>query len=203
MLNLHRADIPIIYNHKYFAQNFKRLGLKKLISTSYTPNSKPEELTSTYQPALFELESPEYDEVKTRTNGKIFTLTRDITGDGEINFNDFEWEYLKGDGDFRSEEVTKLRDEATVVATNPPFSLFREFVSWIRESPNKELKFSMIGNMNAITYKEIFPLIKENKMWKFEDMDADHVSAWSKGGVTDAANCEMLCKPHNRAKGNK
>lgn len=140
--------------------------MKKLISTSYAPNSKPEELASTYQPALFELESPEYDAVKTRNNGKIFTLTKDITGDGEINFNDFEWEYLKGDGDFRSEEVTKLRDEATVVAPPPFFfSLFREFMSWIRESPNKELKFSMIGNMNAITYKEIFPLIKENNMW--------------------------------------
>ena len=147
---------------KYFAQNFKRLGLKKLISTSYAPNSKPEELASTYQPALFELESEEYDEVKTRANGKIFTLTRDITGDGEINFNDFEWEYLKGDGDFRSEEVTKLRDEATHIITNPPFSLFREFVAWVEEA---EKQYSIIGNMNAITYKEIFPLIKDNKMW--------------------------------------
>jgi hypothetical protein len=147
---------------KYFAQNFKRLGLKKLISTSYAPNSKPEELASTYQPALFELESEEYDEVKTRANGKIFTLTKDITGDGEINFNDFEWEYLEGDGDFRSEEVTKLRDEANFILTNPPFSLFREFVAWVMEG---EVSFATIGNMNAITYKEVFPLMKENKMW--------------------------------------
>jgi hypothetical protein len=75
---------------KYFAQNFKTLGLKKLISTSYAPDSKP--LDVAYQPSLFELDSPEYDEEKTRSNGKIFTLMKDITGDGEINFADFEWE---------------------------------------------------------------------------------------------------------------
>ena len=73
-----------------------------------------------------------------------------------------KWDYLEGDGDFRSEEVTKLRDEADIVVTNPPFSLFREFLAWLVEG---DVKFSIIGNKNAITYKEVFPLIKENKMW--------------------------------------
>ncbi len=145
---------------KYFSQNFEKLGLKKLISTSYAPNSKPKEIP--YQPTLFELESENFDEEKTESNGKIFTLTRDKTANGVINFEDLEWEYLAGDGDFRSPEVTRLRDEADFIITNPPFSLFREFLVWIVTGRKK---FSIIGNSNAITYKEVFPLIKENKLW--------------------------------------
>ena len=145
---------------KYFAQNFERLGLKKLISTSYAPDSKPQELN--LQLTLFETQSPKFDKSKARANGKIFTLTRDTTGDKKINVNDLEWEYLKGDGDFRSAEVTALRDEADIIITNPPFSLFREFLDWIT-SANKKLV--IIGNMNAITYKETFRLIKDNKLW--------------------------------------
>ncbi len=145
---------------KYFAQNFDTFGLKKLISTSYAPNSKPK--TVPYQPALFELEDERFDEVKTKANGKIFTLTRDTSGDKRIDVDDLEWSYLDGDGDFRSEEVTKLRDEADVIITNPPFSLFREFLFWILSGSKR---FSIIGNMNAITYKETFPLIKGNEMW--------------------------------------
>ncbi len=72
-------------------------------------------------------------------------------------------EHLEGDGDFRSEEVKRLRDEADMVVTNPPFSLFREFLAWFREKEGVE--FLIIGNMNAITYKEVFPLIKSNKTW--------------------------------------
>lgn len=86
-------------------------------------------------------------------HGKVFVL------DGE---NELQWEYLTGDGDFRSAEVTALRDEADMVITNPPFSLFREFVAWLSEGG---VLFSVIGNMNAITYKEIFPLIKDNELW--------------------------------------
>jgi len=145
---------------KYFAQNFDKLGLKKLISTSYAPNSKPKEIP--YQPTLFEIDSPEFDEEKTYENGKIFTLTQDMTGDGAINVDDLEWSYLEGDGDFRSDEIKALRDEADVIITNPPFSLFREFWAWIVEA---DKKFAVIGNMNAITYKNVFPLIKENKVW--------------------------------------
>lgn len=145
---------------KYFAQNFETFGLKKLISTSYAPNSKPKEIP--YQPSLFEMEDERFDGEKTQTNGKIFTLTRDISGDKRIDVDDLEWSYLEGDGDFRSDEVTRLRDEADIIITNPPFSLFRDFLSWVVEG---ESKFSLIGNMNAITYKEVFPLIKDNLMW--------------------------------------
>lgn len=145
---------------RFFAQKFQDLGLKKLISTSYAPNSKPKEIP--YQPTLFEMENEKFDEVKTQSNGKIFTLTEDKTGDGVVNVEDLEWTYLEGDGDFRSEEIVKLRDEADVIITNPPFSLFREFLNWIVEA---DKDFVIIGNLNAITYKEVFPLVKENRMW--------------------------------------
>lgn len=145
---------------KYFAQKFESLGLKKLISTSYAPSSKPKDIP--YQPTLFELESPEFDEEKTRLNGKIFTLSKDRTDDQVIDVEDLEWTYLEGDGDFRSEEIKKLRDEADIIITNPPFSLFREFLSWLVEA---DKDFVIIGNMNALTYKEVFPLIRDNKMW--------------------------------------
>lgn len=145
---------------KFFAQNFERFGLKKLISTSYAPESK--NYKSNYQPTLFEVNDPQFDEYKTKKNGKIFTLTRDKSGDGKIDVNDLEWSYLNGDGDFRSDEIKKLRDEADIIITNPPFSLFKEFLAWIIEA---DKQFVLIGNMNAITYKEVFPLIKNDKMW--------------------------------------
>ncbi len=145
---------------KYFAQNFARLGLRKLISTSYAPNSKPEEIN--YQPTLFEVEDPKFDLDKTRSKGKIFTLERDLNGDRKIDVNDIEWEYLEGDGDFRSKEITALRDSSDIIVTNPPFSLFREFLAWLLES-NKS--FAIIGNLNAITYKEVFPHIRANYFW--------------------------------------
>ena len=145
---------------KYFAQNFETLGLKKLISTSYAPDSKIVQMLA--QPTLFELEDPKFDKAKSTANGKIFTLFRDKSGDHRIDVDDLEWEYLKGDGDFRSSEIMKLRDEADIIITNPPFSLFREFLSWINPL---EKEFMIIGNMNAITYKETFSLIKANKIW--------------------------------------
>ena len=146
---------------KYFAQNFKRLGIKKLISTSYAKNSKsfPHDLLQ----SCIEKDSPLYDIMKTDIKGKIFTLEGDTNKDGSVNMFDLEFKgYLEGDGDFRSDEVKKLRDEADIIITNPPFSLFREFVDWIMEA-NKQ--FLIIGNMNAITYKEVFKYIKENKLW--------------------------------------
>ena len=145
---------------KFFAQNFESLGLKKLISTSFAHESK--NFKGPYQLSFFESESPQSDKRKTKTHGKIFTLTRDNNKSGVIDIDDLEWHYLKGDGDFRSNEIKILRDEADIIITNPPFSLFREFVAWIMEA-NKQ--FLIIGNQNAITYKEIFPLIKENKIW--------------------------------------
>ena len=145
---------------KFFAQNFELLGLKKLISTSYAPESKKYKLP--YQPTLFETVQPHFDADKSKTHGKIFELERDVTGDNRINIKDLEWHYLEGDGDFRSKEIRKLRDEADIIVTNPPFSLFREFVAWLMESGKQ---FVIIGTMNAVSYKEIFPLIKDNKIW--------------------------------------
>ncbi len=155
------ADDPEWSNFtKFFAQKFEELGLKKLISTSYAADSK--NYKSKYQPTAFEKKDSKFDKTKTTKKGKIFTLTEDKTGDGKIDVEDLEWEYLKGDGDFRSDEIKKIRDEADIIITNPPFSLFRPFLGWIMEA---EKQFVIIGNMNAITYKEVFPLIKENKMW--------------------------------------
>jgi len=145
---------------KYFAINFEKLGLKKLISTSYAPEKKRQNILP--QPTLFETENLLFDPQRSNLNGKIFTITKDSNEDGLINTEDLVWEYLTEDGDFRSTEVTKLRDEADIIITNPPFSLFREFISWIFQ---KDKKFLLIGNLNSITYKEVFPLIKENKLW--------------------------------------
>lgn len=145
---------------KYFAAKFEEFGIKKLISTSYAPESKKMIYGGLF--SEWEQESPQFDADKSKTHGKIFVLERDTTGDGRINIDDLEWGYLEGDGDFRSEEVTRLRDEADIIITNPPFSLFREFMQWVL-SANK--KFIVIANKNCITYKEIFPLIGNNKLW--------------------------------------
>ena len=144
---------------RFFVENFELLGLKKLISTSYAVESKK---IKEWEPTLFETEAPQYDADKSRTNGKIFILDGDKNNNGTIDVDDLKWEYLEGDGDFRSEEVMKIRDEADVIITNPPFSLWREFLSWCVDS-NKQ--FLLIGNQNAITYREVFPLIKDNHLW--------------------------------------
>jgi hypothetical protein len=150
---------------KYFALRFKPLGLKKLIATCYVGSP-----IANKQLSLFDEESAENK--TTRSPHKIeITEIPDMNNDGAVNLIDVELllasdrnhlTRLKDDGDFRSEEVTKLRDEADIIVTNPPFSLFREFLAWIVEA---DKQFLIIGNMNAITYKEVFPLIKENKMW--------------------------------------
>lgn len=145
---------------RYFAEHFEEFGIKKLISTSYARDSK--QYKAGTQVSLWELESGKYDEEKTYSHGKIFTLTRDKNQSGRIDIDDLDFEYLEGDGDFRSDEVKWLRNEADIIITNPPFSIWREFFAWIIEA---EKQFAIIGNMNAITYKEIFPLIKDNKVW--------------------------------------
>ena len=145
---------------KFFAQNFESLGLKKLISTSYAIESKKSKYEQYHQMSFFEINSPLYDEKKSNERGRIFTLTR--RNKKKIDFDDLEWKYLEGDGDFQSEEVKKLRDEADIIVTNPPFSLFRDFVAWILEA-NK--KFLIIGQIGMATYKEIFPEIKYNRLW--------------------------------------
>lgn len=146
---------------KFFALHFMDYGIKKLISTSYAPDSNP--AREIYEPTLFETEDPKFDPTKTLTRGKKFVLeAKDINNDGVINIDDLRWDYLESDGDFRSDEVTALRDEADSVITNPPFSLFPDFVKWLM---NGNKRFSIIGHQNAITYKSIFPLIKDNQMW--------------------------------------
>lgn len=142
---------------KYFSANFTRLGLKKLISTSYAKGAMNRQIS------LFEMESPLFDEKLHDDHGKLFVLTRDSDGSGSVDEDDLEFTgYLECDGDFRSKEVCKLRDSADIIITNPPFSLFREFLAWILEGKKQ---FVILGNMNAITYKEVFPLLKNNEMW--------------------------------------
>ena len=143
---------------KYFASNFERFGLRKLISTSYARGA------GNLQPTLFEMESPLYDATKHETRGKLFTLTHDKDGSGNIDTDDIEFSgYLEGDGDFRSAEVSKLRNEADIIITNPPFSLFHEFMDWVVDDPNT--KFIIMGNINAIKYREVFPRLMNNDIW--------------------------------------
>ncbi len=166
------ADDPYESNFfRYFVLNFERLGLKRLITTSY----KPSPIANT-QLSLFPDEYPNEPQPKRRFSKAairfIINEVGDFNGDGEFNLKDIaeqlkanknnEWAPLEGNGDFRSKECVELLKQADIVVTNPPFSLFREYVAQLFEY-NK--KFLIIGNKNAITYKEIFPLIKENKMW--------------------------------------
>jgi len=145
---------------KFFAQNFENFGLKKLISTSYAIGNRSG--SKLWKPTDFESQSPNFNQKKTKIKGKLFILEQDVNKSGRIDIDDLQWEYLEGDGDFRSDEVKKLRDEADIIVTNPPFSLFREFLAWIIEA---QKDFLIIGNQNAITYKEVFPLLKNNRMW--------------------------------------
>jgi hypothetical protein len=141
---------------RYFAANFDRFGIRKLISTSYAPSSRPDLVTM----ASAQENAAPIQVVEGR--GKLFLLDRDRNQDGRIDIDDLEWSNLEGDGDFRSAEVTRVRDEADIIITNPPFSLFREYIAWIMEGGKL---FVAIGNKNAITYKELFPFIKDNRIW--------------------------------------
>ncbi len=152
---------------KYFAMNFNYLGLKKLIATCY--DSSPVAYT---QLSIFGEESGKnYSNYFRRAYKIEISSVQDYNNDGAVDLTDVQLllqnnkntlSLLKGDGDFRSEECVKLLKQADVVVTNPPFSLFREYVAQLVEY-NK--KFLIIGNQNAITYKEIFPLLKDNIMW--------------------------------------
>lgn len=152
---------------KYFAMNFNFFGLKKLICTCYA--TSPVVYT---QMSFFGEEEVMGTSDDNRKPYKIeITEVTDLNGDGAVDLTDVDLllqsvdgkpELLNGDGDFRSDECIELLKEADIVVTNPPFSLFREYVAQLIEY-NK--KFIIIGNQNAITYKEIFPLLKDNKMW--------------------------------------
>jgi site-specific DNA-methyltransferase (adenine-specific) len=121
---------------RYFVDNFNALGLKKLICTCISQEARKGTATNG------------------EGKGKILCITKQESKSC--------WTYLEGAGDFRSPEVTALRDEADIIITNPPFSLFREFLKWVIEGKKQ---FAVIGTMNIVTYKEVFPLIKEDKMW--------------------------------------
>ena len=157
------CDDPFESNFfKHFALYFNVYGLKKLIATCYDGST----ITGTQLPIF--TDNDNNSEIK-KTAYKIeITEVKDANGDGAIDLNDVEIlikdnvTKLNGNGDFRSDECVELLKEADVVVTNPPFSLFREYVAQLEEY-NK--KFIIIGNVNAITYKEIFPLIRENKLW--------------------------------------
>lgn len=142
--------------HQVLAPHFTDFGLKKLISTSYAHDDNAP--TGYEPPTLFDEPDP-----MTENRGRVFTLQpEDVSGDGRVDIDDLRWNYLEGDGDFRSAEVTILRDEADMVITNGPFSLFREFMAWLAAGG---VQFSIIGNMNAITYLDVFPRIRDNQVW--------------------------------------
>jgi hypothetical protein len=165
------ADDPFESNFfRYFVLNFNRLGLKRLITTSY----KPSPVANT-QVGLFGEDitlEPVKGRPKVTANKFIINEVSDVDGDGQFNLKDVamqlkenknnEWSPLREDGDFRSSECVDLLKESDVVVTNPPFSLFRDFVKQIFDHKKQ---FLIIGNMNSVTYKEIFPLIKSNRMW--------------------------------------
>ena len=120
---------------KYLADNFESFKIKKVIATHYE---------------------------KDKDRSTMYILDKDNTGDGVICWEDIEEIKLKSNGDFRSDECIELLKQSDIVITNPPFSLFREYVAQLMKYKKK---FLIIGNKNALTYKEFFPLIKENKVW--------------------------------------
>lgn len=168
------CDDPFESNFfKYFALNFNPLGLKKLIATCYSgsPIAGGE-----YQPSLFDDDVDENTGRHRRAYKAVVNVFRDTTGDGELDMDDIrnlldsgenELTELHGDGtygagDFRSKECLELLDEADIVVTNPPFSLFREYVATLMDY---DKKFVIVGNQNAITYKEAFPLLRDDRLW--------------------------------------
>ncbi len=165
------CDDPFESNFfRYFVLNFNKIGLRQLITTSYRPSP-----IANTQLGLFG-----DDKTLTKSKGRpkitankfIINEVGDIAGDGEFNLKvvakqlkankNNEWSPLEGDGDFRSEESIGLLKQSDIVVTNPPFSLFREY---IKQLIDNDKKFLIIGSLNAITYKEVFPLLKENKVW--------------------------------------
>jgi hypothetical protein len=165
------CDDPFESNFfRYFVLNFNKLGLKQLITTSY----KPSPVANT-QIGLFGNDktlSKSKGRPKITANKFVINEVGDLNGDGEFNLKDValqlktnknnDWTPLEGDGDFRSDECVELLKQSDIVVTNPPFSLFREYITQLSEH-NKQ--FLIIGNLNAITYKEVFPLLKSNKVW--------------------------------------
>jgi hypothetical protein len=165
------CDDPFESNFfRYFVLNFNKLGLKQLITTSY----KPSPVANTQLELYGDDNTLPKSKGRPKVNANKFIINEvhDIDDDGEINLKKVakqlkankhnEWTPLEGDGDFRSDECINLLKQSDIVVTNPPFSLFREYVKQLFDYKKK---FLIIGNMNAITLKEIFPKLKENEMW--------------------------------------
>ncbi len=165
------CDDPFESNFfRYFVLNFNRIGLKQLITTSY----KPSPIANTQLELFDENQTPAQVKGRPKVTANKFIINEvgDIDGDGSFSLKDValqlkanknnEWTPLKGDGDFRNEESVALLKQADIVITNPPFSVFRDYIKQLVEY---DKKFLIIANINAITYKEIFPLIKANKIW--------------------------------------
>ncbi|MCR4662039.1 MAG: adenine-specific methyltransferase EcoRI family protein [Clostridia bacterium] len=152
---------------KYFAINFNYLGLKRLIATCYDGSPFAGE-----QLSLFDyLDGYQKEKFEKTAHKIVINEVLDYNHDGAIDLSDVEYLLkndknimvkLKGNGDFRSEECVELLKEADVVVTNPPFSLFREYIALLEKY---DKKFLIIGNIGALAYKEVFPLIKDNKVW--------------------------------------
>jgi len=155
---------------RYFVLNFKKLGLKRLITTSY----KPSPIANSQLELLGEESEPPAAKGRPKVTANKFVISKvhDMDENGEFSLADVaeqlklnkanEWTPLYGDGDFRSDECIELLRQADIVVTNPPFSLFREYIKQLFEH---DKRFVIIGSKNSIGYKEVFPLIKANKMW--------------------------------------
>ena len=171
------CDDPFESNFfKYFVLNFNRLGLKMLIATCYFSSPIAGQQLQYHcdengQMSFFFGDETEITDGAKRPYKAIVTQVYDKTGDGGVDMVDVaelfvsgenQLTELEGDGDFRSAECLALLDESDIVVTNPPFSLFREFVNVLIQ---REKHFIILGNVNAITYKEFFPLIRDNKVW--------------------------------------
>lgn len=199
------CDDPFKSNFfKYFAMKFKPLGLKGLIATTYADSYLTGRGLALAEIAGLRSALEAGQEIK--AYGVELTDVRDVTGDGEVGWDDIEQMLradpsvvfpLEGDGDFRSAECVELLKRSDIVVTNPPFSLFREYVAQLIEH---DKKFLILGNINAITYKETFPLIKEGKIWPGVAFNKAFTFAvpdsyFSKTGERDAGGHQIVKVP--------
>ena len=200
------CDDPFESNFfKYFVLNFNRIGLKKLIATCYTGSP-----IANKQLSIFDILG-ESEETQNKPYKAVVTTVYDKTGDGGVDMLDVaelfksgenELTELQGDGDFRSPECLELLDEADIVVTNPPFSLFREYVGMLVAH---QKKFIIIGNVNAVKYRETFPLIMNNELWLGASIHSgDRAFYVPDDYPLDAASCgidEVTGRKYIRVKG--
>lgn len=170
------CDDPFESNFfKYFVLNFNRLGLKKLIATCYATSpimgTQLHYRVAEDGQLYFVQDEEDFSDIAKKPYKAVVTTVYDKTGDGGVSMLDVaelfrsgenELSMLSGDGDFRSPECLELLDESDIVVTNPPFSLFREYVNALIKH---QKKFIIIGNQNAIKYRDIFPLFMKNEIW--------------------------------------